>query len=506
MRFINILKSNIDEKYLNLLDGKTSNVAQGFSADNVEKFTKKYKDFVSRVSKEHKKLEDSFSEIKKREKTRIVDENRRAEEERARLASEKQKQEEEAKKKRLAEEKRKKEEARRQAEEEQRRVEEEKRKREAIARAEQERKDKKERIFQSIALFCPSVLVIVTAIILFSNSTQLQIRGSFVGGLTAWVFFLLVTLITTIVFARKMYSEWEPHEKQSRIVASMYAVLSLVILIVTISVSTSTITPNFNPETFIKVSATGKTTESGYRNTSTISFSLENTSDVDIDSIEGNMDFYDGDYLISQYSVTFNGPFEAGRSYNSTVEFDEDSSNCPLYETSFNDLSITWEITDIYIDYRNYSVDSSPIQIKVSSNNTGNSSGNNSGENSDDTTLLQRFKYAVSDDVILPDNYEGILDEGHVNVYSYYDYQDYYGYYAMFEISETQQSSFLNNFLSKLQMNGYSLRTNDPFGDEYIKNNTVLQFSDVQESTTYDPSTDEYVFNGYYFNFYAFTI
>ena len=41
MRFINILKSNIDEKYLNLLDGKTSNVAQGFSADNVEKFTKK---------------------------------------------------------------------------------------------------------------------------------------------------------------------------------------------------------------------------------------------------------------------------------------------------------------------------------------------------------------------------------------------------------------------------------------------------------------------------------
>lgn len=55
-------------------------------------------------------------------------------------------------------------------------------------------------------------------------------------------------------------------------------------------------------------------------------------------------------------------------------------------------------------------------------------------------------------------------------------------------------------------MNGYSLRTNDPFGDEYIKNNTVLQFSDVQESTTYDPSTDEYAFNGYYFNFYAFTI
>lgn len=431
MRFINILKSNIDEKYLNLLDGKTSNVAQGFSADNVEKFTKKYKDFVSRVSKEHKKLEDSFSEIKKREKTRIVDENRRAEEERARLASEKKKQEEEAKKKRLAEEKRKKEEARRQAEEEQR------------------RKDKKERIFQSIGLFCPSVLVIVTAIILFSNSTQLQIRGSFEDSLTAWVFFLLVTLITTIVFARKMYSEWEPHEKQSRIVASIYAVLSLVILIVTISVSTSTITPNFNPETFIKVSATGKTTESGYRNTSTISFSLENTSDVDIDSIEGNMDFYDGDYLISQYSVRFNGPFEAGRLYNSTVEFDEDSSNCPLYETSFNDLSITWEITDIYIDYRNYSVDSSPIQIKVRSNNTRNSSGNNSGENSDDTTLLQRFKYAVSDDVILPDNYEGILDEGHVNVYSYYDYQDYYGYYAMFEISETQQSSFLNNFFKQ---------------------------------------------------------
>ena len=65
---------------------------------------------------------------------------------------------------------------------------------------------------------------------------------------------------------------------------------------------------------------------------------------------------------------------------------------------------------------------------------------------------------------------------------------------------------FLNNFLSKLQINGYSLRTNDPFGDEYIKNNTVLQFSDVQESTIYDPSTDEYAFNGYYFNFYAFTI
>lgn len=50
-------------------------------------------------------------------------------------------------------------------------------------------------------------------------------------------------------------------------------------------------------------------------------------------------------------------------------------------------------------------------------------------------------------------------------------------------------------------MNGYSLRTNHPFGDEYIKNNTVLQFSDVQESTTYDPSTDEYIFNGYILTF-----
>lgn len=483
MKFIELVKNDLEKKYSDILNGKTDNVIAGVEVKSEEPF-EKYSSFKTRLKKENDQFNAGIDTIKENESRRLKKEGDDA-------AAKKRAEEEAAKK----------------------RAEEDRRRREAAARAAQAKRDKIERVFQTIALFGPAVLVIVTAIIMFSNATQLQIRGKFIGSIMAWIAFLIATVVATIIFAKKLYGSWEAHDKSSRIVGSVFGVLTLVISIITISVSASTIKSDFNPATFIEIKATGKTTsESYYTNYTTISFSLQNTSDIDIDSVKGNMDFYKGSSLIGQYTVTFNGTFGAGRSYTSTVEFNESSSNSPLHDTSYDNLGIKWKVTDISVGYKSYSVNGSTIQLKTGSNtnnnNNNNGNGNNNGgsSNNDNTTVLQRFKNAVSNDVILPDNYKSILDEGNINTYSYYNYQDYDGYYAMFEISEAQQSTFMDNFFNKLTSNGYSVRYDEYYEHEYIKNNTVLKFDTVQESKTYNPSTGQYTFNYYYFNFYAFTI
>lgn len=476
MKFIELVKNDLDKKYSDILAGKTENVVKGVNVNSDEPY-EKYSSFKKRLKKENDELNQGISTIKAKEAKRIKKEGKDA-------AAKKKADEEAAKK----------------------RAEEERRRREAAARAEQEKKDKIERVFQTIALFGPAVLVIVTAIIMFSNATQLRIRGSFTGSLMGWIAFLIATVVTTIIFSKKMFGSWEAHEKPARVVASIFGVLTVVISIITISVSASTIKKDFNPSTFIKISATGKSTSSSYyTNYTTIIFSLENTSDINIDSVKGSMDFYNGSSLIGQYTVTFNGTFVAGRSYTSTVEFDESSSNCPLYNTSYSNLGIKWKVTSISVGYREYSLNGSTVNLKQSSgNNNGGNSGN--GGNTDNRTLLQKFKDAVSNDVILPDNYKDVLDSGEISTYSYLDWTDHDGYYAMFEISETYHSTFLDSFFSKLSSNGYSVRYDTSYEQEYIKNNTVLKFDTVKESQTYNPSTGTYTFNYYYFNFYAFLV
>lgn len=327
MKFIELVKNDLDKKYSDILAGKTENVIKGVNVDSDEPY-EKYSSFKKRLKKENDELNQGISAIKAEEARRIKKEGEDA--------ADKKKADEEAAKKR---------------------AEEDRRRREAAARAEQEKKDKIERIFQTIALFGPAVLVIITAIIMFSNATQLRIRGSFTGSLMGWIAFLIATAVTTIIFSKKMFGSWEAHEKPARVVASIFGVLTVVISIITISVSASTIKKDFNPSTFISISATGKSTSSSYySNYTTISFSLENTSDISIDSVKGNMDFYNGNSLIGQYTVTFNGTFAAGRSYTSTVEFNESSSNCPLYNTSYSNLGIKWKVTSISVGYREYSV------------------------------------------------------------------------------------------------------------------------------------------------------
>lgn len=200
MSFLNFIKSNIDEKYINLINGKTENIVQGFSVDEIDKFMEIYKKFTFRITSEHRKLEDAFIEIKAREETRIAEENKRKKEEERRRKKE---------------------------------MQEEKRKHEAFVYAMQIKRDKFERVFQTIVLFCPVILGIIFAIIMFANLPRFQEK--FADIVTTWGCSFFVILIATICFNEKMHNEWKTHGILSRVVASVYAVLTIVILIIIIS-------------------------------------------------------------------------------------------------------------------------------------------------------------------------------------------------------------------------------------------------------------------------------
>ena len=106
----------------------------------------------------------------------------------------------------------------------------------------------------------------------------------------------------------------------------------------------------------------------------------------------------------------------------------------------------------------------------------------NNVNNNENNALLDIVKNYAGVDAVLPDNY---LSVGHhapnCGWYSEVDEKYHNSYYIIFKVDTEHKSTFTNDFINKLAENGFSMQYDD-YNYEYVKNNTVICFSNVLES------------------------
>ena len=488
MKFIELAKSNLSKKYSDLFEGKTENVLSDIDLSSVVKATNKYSNFVKRIKSEENEINDSIDKIIKKRNSRLAKEQADADL---------------ARKNREAEEKRE---------------------RDAIDRAKREAEAKKEAIrkavetfLQTVSLISPIILAVVFAIILFSNIDQISIIGNFTGWCIGWVFFTIVSLITSFVLLRKRFVDWDYNETPSRLSSVLVAVVMVVFSIIAFS-NAGKLSSNFDPTTFITFDVTEKTTSTRYSTYySKISFSVKNNSNVKVTYICGEMKLYNGSTQVGSWDVYFNGVYNGGQSYTTTVEFDETNSTS-LYDTPYSNLGVTYRITSMKFNdnWKEYEFNGQTMTLKYGSsggNSDSNSGGGNQGGSneylneplSSTTTLLQYLHEDVSNNVIIPDN--GITYISYTNNCNCHtaDYSNsYMGSGVFFEIDENYADTLISDFKIKLSNNGWSCVYDDGYDYEYSKGNTHIVFEKVRPSEVWNGS--EYIFEYYYMNFHAFNV
>lgn len=488
MKFIELAKSNLSKKYSDLFEGKTENILSDIDLSSAVKATNKYSNFVKRIKSEENEINDSIDKIIEKRNGRLAKEQADADL---------------ARKNREAEEKRR---------------------RDAIDRARREAEAKKEAkrkaietFLQTVALISPIILAVVFAIILFSNKEQISIIGNFTGWCTGWVFFTIASLIASIVLLKKRFGDWDYNETPSRLSSVLVAVVMVVFSIIAFS-NAGKLSSNFDPTTFITFNVTGKTTSISYSTYySEISFSVKNNSDVKVTYICGEMKLYNGSTQVGSWNVYFEGEYNGGQSYTTTVEFDERNSTS-LYDTPYSNLGVTYRITSMKFndDWKEYEFNGQTMTVKQGSSggNQGSNSGggNQGGSNehlneplSSTTTLLQYLHEDVSNNVIIPDN--GITYISYTNNCNCYtaDYsKSYIGSGVFFEIDEDYADTLVSDFKVKLSNNGWLCVYDSGYEYEYSKGNTHIVFENVRPSEVWNGY--EYIFQYYYMNFDAFNI
>ena len=77
------------------------------------------------------------------------------------------------------------------------------------------------------------------------------------------------------------------------------------------------------------------------------------------------MVFYNGETEVASYNVYFNGEYEAGKEYKTTVEFSE-YKNPALYDISFENLKVTYRVTSMKFngEYKEREYDGETVVIK----------------------------------------------------------------------------------------------------------------------------------------------
>lgn len=282
---------------------------------------------------------------------------------------------------------------------------------------------------------------------------------------------------------------------------------------------------NFDPTTFITFNVTGKTTSTSYSTYySTISFSLKNNSNVEVTYICGEMKLYNGSTQVGSWNVYFNGEYQGGQSYTTTVKFDE-SNKSDLYNTSYTNLGVTYRITSMKFngDYKEHEYNGQTMTLKAIGDTSGYENNYkeavslyNQGKYSEAQVIFEslgEYKdsawYAdqcenkafyqemethlhdvAGSNAILPDNYTLYLAYNY-NDYFYYNHTEYRAFFCDFRISASEESSYISKFKTKLISNGFTAMDNNT----YKKGSTMIYISDIQEGYT-----DNYI------NYYAWKI
>ena len=193
---------------------------------------------------------------------------------------------------------------------------------------------------------------------------------------------------------------------------------------------------------------------------------------------------------------------------------DEDIFNV-LYHTDYSDLTFTYDIWRVVYangytwtqslnnDQSSNSNDDSNAIDNDHSNTVDNDviSSNDTSDNGNvSDTLLDVVKDYAGSDVIFPDDYSDVIHHTpNCGWYSYADEEYHNTYYISFKIDEESTHDFVENFTNKLTGDGYALRY-DEYHYEYVKDNTVICFSNILESQV------DGRFEYYYMQYYAYSL
>lgn len=339
MNFTEMIKGNLKEKYSNMLNGKTARQNNDVVINDSGEFLSNYKTLADRLKREIKEINDGLARINDDKSSRIKAEN----DERARQEKE--------------------------AQDARDREERDRREAERAARA---KRDAVETFFQVIALASPIIMCIIFAIILFSNKEQISIVSNFTDWCTRWGYFTIASLITSIVLLKKRFGDWSVDDNASRAGSIIVAIIMIICSIIVFS-NSGKLSSNFDPTTFITFNVTGKTTSTSYSTYySTISFNLKNNSDVEVTYICGEMKLYNGSTQVGSWNVYFEGEYQGGQSYTTTVKFDE-SNKSDLYNTSYTNLGVTYRITSMKFngDYKEYEYNGQTMTLKAIGDTSG---------------------------------------------------------------------------------------------------------------------------------------
>ena len=313
MDFASLIKSELDNKYISMLSGET---AQPFTTEEI----KTVKKVVSSYETLCKRLETE------REDAILAEERREVQEQKA-----------------AAERRR-------------------------AADAERAKKEHRESIIQVLAFSWPLLITIISAIIIFSHKTQISIESSYGGVVTGWVFFMLASIIAPAILL-KVKSKHRASDSFSRISAISIAIVAFILTIVMIATSAK-LSSHYDPTSFVRIEVINKTQSTSYSSyTSKISFTLSNTSNIEVSSIKGDMILYNGTTSIGTYDASFNGGCPAGSSRNVGFDITEYSGDLSLYNTSFSNLGVSFKVTSMTFNgnYKEYNFDGKTVTLKEAS-------------------------------------------------------------------------------------------------------------------------------------------
>lgn len=189
------------------------------------------------------------------------------------------------------------------------------------------------------------------------------------------------------------------------------------------------------------------------------------------------------------------------------VKVDKGNNAVEIWNTDFSELEITFRISDITFEdgtQKRYDNTKNEVVHKISGEGKNNSNSSLNNADKQATTLLDLVKNYAGEAAILPDNYSSA--DYHVpdcSCYSYADDTYYDSYHVAIIIDEKNKDTFFDAFIDKLTKEGYSLRY-DEFDYEYVKDGTVLHFTNVLESRVYKDGRE--LIEYYYMNYYAFSL
>lgn len=224
------------------------------------------------------------------------------------------------------------------------RIEEERNKRKAEKEAKQREINSKERKTHIVVYSCNLILCMIFGIILFFNKEQISIISSFGWWCVGWVVFTLVSIATSGAYLREactrpLTKDFKDHKK-----TPLKVIIAMVLCSIVAVGFLTKLELGFDPTKCVTITATDKEDSIGGKYyDSVITFDLQNTSNLQVKYIMGEMTFYNGENEVASYNTYFQGEYNAGKSYQTTIEFHD--KNSALYDVSFSNLKITYRIT-----------------------------------------------------------------------------------------------------------------------------------------------------------------